>query len=217
MGMQAIEIMRPMCRVENPRRKPRLLELAIRSIGIAAVFLAPTLSAAGTLPSGAGKPRVAWGYVDGGNLDCGAFCFSNPKRRGGVYVAYLGTGSYEVELEGMGPPGPDDVQVSAAQGGGFAYCMTAGWSVAHHDRGTVDIIVNCYDVAGNPTDDAFAFLYQSRAIPLDQGRKELPFSWRISRPRRATRPIPPISTIRQAAPTPWCATERAPTPRQFPA
>jgi hypothetical protein len=160
--MQAFEITRQICRAENPRRTLGMLELAIRSIGIVVICLAPTLSAAESPPSGGGQPRVAWGYVDVLNSVCENFCFINAKR-GGVYVAYLGTGSYEVEVNGLGPSGPDDVQVSAAQGGGFAYCMTAGWDVVHPENATVNIIVNCYDVEGNPIDDEFAFLYQSRA------------------------------------------------------
>jgi hypothetical protein len=174
--MQVIEIMRRIRRAENPQRASGLVELAIGSVGIAAVCLAPALAAAEPLPSRAGQPRVAWGYVADRNQYCGDFCFINAKK-GGVYTAYLGTGSYEVEVNGLGPSGPDDVQVSAAQGGGFAYCMTAGWDVSHPENATVDIIVDCYDAAGNPIDDEFAFLYQSRPNSFGSAAKGIAFLW----------------------------------------
>jgi hypothetical protein len=94
-----------------------------------------------------------------------------------VYVDYLGTGSYDVELDGIVPPGPDDFQVVSEMGGTFVNCMTAGWSdiTPHHKGGAVDVLVNCYDASGNPEDSGFSFLYQSRAESFGSASKGIAF------------------------------------------
>src|SRR5580692_7027847 len=98
--------------------------------------------------------------------------FFQYQKRGsqGEYVAYLGTGSYQVQLAGFAPPpGPDDVQVSSADNVSLSYCTTAGWSVGLYK--TVNVLVDCYDASGNAADTFFSFLYQSRAKPFGSANK----------------------------------------------
>jgi hypothetical protein len=66
---------------------------------------------------------------------------------------------------------PGNVQISSS---GIAYCTTPGWS---DSKKTVDVIVNCYDLDGNPADSAFTFLYQSRSKTFGTPEKGIAFLW----------------------------------------
>jgi hypothetical protein len=174
MQAQPFEMTKNICSATIRMHKPVFGVLAARCVGGAVCGLVLGIATAGPALAGANQPRVAWGFAESGNGDCPNSCFIN---RGAVYVAYLGTGSYEVELEGMDPPGPDDFQVISGIGGTLAYCVTVGWSVDDQRPAltTVDVFVNCYDASGNLADTAFSFLYQSRANLFGSASKGIAF------------------------------------------
>lgn len=178
MRSQAVEI--PNRIGSTPLRVPDVAWRIVRCIGAAMCGLALGIGAAGPSFAGADKPRVAWGFVEYGNQGCDASCFLNPKKNGAVYVAYLGTGSYQVELERLAPPGSDNFQVSSALSADtLTYCMTPGWNTKANAYylSTVYLTVNCYDATGNPADMAFSFLYQSRVKPFGTANKGIAFLW----------------------------------------
>jgi hypothetical protein len=178
MRVQVLKTTRNIC--STATGDGRVAFLAAWSVCAVAGGLALTIAASRPALADPNQPRVAWGFVNMGELSgsCVNFCFINPKKGegGGVNIDYLGTGSYEVEL-GIIPPGPDDFQVGSDVSNGFINCMTAGWSgvTPHHKGGVVDVLVNCYDASGNPEDSSFSFLYQSRGESFGSAGKGIAF------------------------------------------
>ncbi len=116
--------------------------------------------------------RVGWGEVQITG-QCTS-CFTNSPKGSVAYVAYLGTGSYEIEMPDLYVAEQSDVQVSSADTA-LTYCTTAGWS-SGLKKGVL-VFVDCYDIGGNPANSYFTFLYQSRSQPFGSGEKGIAFLW----------------------------------------
>lgn len=133
------------------------------------------LAGAFTQPALAGAQkgtRVAWGYSDPNGYICQNGCFSN---KGVTGITQLGTGSYQITMSRLYAPGPSDLQISSEGSTPPFSCMTSGWSNGYNE--TVDALVNCYDLNGNPADANFSFLYQSRDASFGSSDKGIAFLW----------------------------------------
>jgi hypothetical protein len=144
----------------------------------------------GAAPAGAGSPvqpthvgaRVGFAWADdpASTLEYSpGDSFDSAKRGAGAGVVPLGTGAWEVVFPRLYAAGqPSNVQVSAEMGeevcqtGGCGYCTTSGWAEVAHGLG---VFVNCYDASGNPQNNYFSVLYQSRVQPFGSGSKGMAF------------------------------------------
>jgi hypothetical protein len=97
--------------------------------------------------------------------------YSFNSAGGAINITRSGTGTYSVVFSGLGSSNQfSNVLVSAY--GGSGTCKVGGWGVS-----SASVSVLCFDSAGEPADNLFTMVYQSRAGGFGSASKGLAFLW----------------------------------------